>query len=152
MIQRIQSLYLSAVCIAMAAFLSTSVWMKVGLDRVYTMRPYALIASTNQYIIFPYGCCALCACYLIVTAVYAIIRHDNRKLQLHLTTRISLTLIILVGLIWVLVKKAHAAYLPHGYSSYKIGTLLPFIALVANLLARYHIQKDAQLVDQDRLR
>ncbi|CAH2559682.1 DUF4293 family protein [Cardinium endosymbiont of Oedothorax gibbosus] len=152
MIQRIQSLYLGTVSIIMVAFLRVAVWVKVDLDGVCTIRPYALIASTGQHIIFPYGLSALLACCLIVTATYAIIRHDNRKLQLRLTAGMNRILVILLILILVLIKKAHIAYLLSGYGSYKIGIMLPFIALVANLLARYHIKKDEQLVNEDRLR
>jgi len=154
MIQRMQSLYLGIVCMAIAAFLNVSVWVKVSLDRIYTIKPYALIVSrdsTDQYIIFPYGCCALCCCYLMGTAMYAIIRHNHRKLQLHLTTQITLLLMILGLGIWMFAS-AKAAYLPDGDSSYKIGNIFPFIALVANLLARHHIQKDIRLVDKDSLR
>ncbi|MGI2261986.1 DUF4293 family protein [Candidatus Cardinium hertigii] len=152
MIQRVQSLYLGIVCISIAAFLNVSVWVKVSLDRICTIKPYALILATDQYIIFPYGCCALYCCYLMGTAVYAMMRHNHRKLQLHLTTHITLLLMVLGGGIWMLVNKANAAYLPDGDSSYKIGIIFPFIALVANLLARHHIQKDIRLVDEDSLR
>ena len=152
MIQRIQSLYLGMVSTAMVAFLRLPVWVKVDLNRVCTMRPYALIASTDQYILFPYAASALLACFLILTAIYAIIRHDNRKLQLRLIAGMNRTLVILLILILVLIKKAYTAYLLNGYSSYKIGAVLPFIALVANLLARYHIKKDEALVNEDRLR
>lgn len=150
MIQRIQSLYLGTVCMAMVAFLRATVWVKVDLDGVFTIKPYALITSMAQYIIFPYGLSALLAVYLILTGIYAIMRHDDKKLQLRLTAGMNLTLVILMVLILILIKKAHAAYL--GYSSYKIGTIFPFIALVANLFARYHIKKDEQLVNEDRLR
>ena len=86
------------------------------------------------------------------TAVYAMMRHNHRKLQLHLTTHITLLLMVLGGGIWMLVNKANAAYLPDGDSSYKIGIIFPCIALVANLLARHHIQKDIRLVDEDSFR
>lgn len=152
MIQRMQSLYLGTVSIAMVAFLRAPVWVGVDLDSVFTMRPYALIASKGQHIIFPYGLSALLACCLIVSATYAIIRHDNRKLQLRLIAGMNRILVILLILILVLIKKAYTAHLLNGYGSYKIGTMLPFIALVANLLARYHIKKDEQLVNETRLR
>ncbi len=152
MIQRIQSLYLGAVCITMITFLRVVLWMKIDLNHVCTMRPYAMIASTGHYIIFPYGLSALLACFLIVTAIYTIIRHDNRKLQLRLMVGINLMLVVLMVLIWVLIKKANATYLLRGYSSPKIGSVLPCIALLANLLAAYHIKKDEALVNEDRLR
>ncbi|WP_243518311.1 MULTISPECIES: DUF4293 family protein [unclassified Candidatus Cardinium] len=152
MIQRIQSLYLSAVCMAMFIFLKLPIWEKVGLDSLCTIMPYALIICKEQSIIFPYSLSALLACCLALTAAYAIIRHDSRKLQLRLTARISLTLVLLIILTLVLIKKANTAYMLQGYSSYKIGIFFPFIALTANLLARYYIKKDEQLVNQDRLR
>ncbi|UWW97320.1 MAG: DUF4293 domain-containing protein [Candidatus Cardinium sp.] len=152
MIQRIQSLYLATVCITMVAFLRAAVWVKIGSDSLFTIRPYGLIASTGQYIIFPYGAPSLLICYLVLTAIYAIMRHDNRRLQLRLIAHMNLTLIVLMVLILVLINKANTTYLPNGYSSYKIATILPFIALIANLLAQRHIKKDEQLVNQDRLR
>lgn len=78
-------------------FFNVSVWVKVSLDRICTIKPYALILSTDQCIIFPYGCCALYCCYLMGTAVYAMMRHNHRKLQLHLTTHITLLLMVLGG-------------------------------------------------------
>ncbi|MDN5247492.1 MAG: DUF4293 domain-containing protein [Candidatus Cardinium sp.] len=152
MIQRIQSLYLGVVCMAMVAFLKVSVWVKVDWGYVCTMKSYALIVSTGQHIIFPYVASALLACCLMVTAVYTIIPHDNRKLQLRLVAGISRTLVVLLILIFMLIKKADAAYLLGGCSSYPIGSILPIIALIASLFARYHIKKDEQLVNADRLR
>ncbi|AXI24216.1 hypothetical protein CE557_394 [Cardinium endosymbiont of Sogatella furcifera] len=152
MIQRIQSLYLGVVCMAMVAFLKVSVWVKVDWDHAYTMKSYALIVSTGQHIIFPYAASALLACCLLVTAAYTIIRHDNRKLQLRLVAGIGRILVLLLLLIFMLIKKADAAYLLGGCGSYPIGIVLPIIALIATLFARYHIKKDEQLVNEDRLR
>lgn len=152
MIQRIQSLYLATVCITMATFLRATIWVKATSDSLLTIRPYALIAATGEYVIFPYGLPSLLICYLIVTAIYAIMRHDNRKLQLRLIAHMNLTLVITMALILVLINKANTIYLLNGHGSYKMGTILIFIALIANLLARYHIKKDEQLVNEDRLR
>ncbi|WP_419241873.1 DUF4293 domain-containing protein [Cardinium endosymbiont of Nabis limbatus] len=152
MIQRMQSLYLGAVCITMAAFLKASIWVKIDVGHVYTIKPYALIAATGQSITFPYSISALLASCLVLTAAYAIMRHDNRRLQLRLIARMNLIFVILMALILVLIKKVHATYLLSGHSSYQIGAILPFIALVASLLARHHIKKDEKLVNEDRLR
>ncbi len=137
---------------AMVAFLRAEVWVKSDLNAVFTMRPYALIAPTGEPAIFPYGLSALLACYLMVTAAYAIIRHDNRKLQLRLIASMNGVLAMLIILMWLLIKKADTAYLLSGHASYQTAFLLPFITWIANLLARYHIKKDEQLVNEDRLR
>lgn len=116
------------------------------------MRPYAMISSTGHYIIFPYGFSAFLAVCIILVAIYAIIRHDNRKLQLRLMVGINLMLVVLMVLIWVLIKKANATYLLRGCSSPKVGSILPCIALVAGLLAAHYIKKDEVLINEDRLR
>ena len=152
MIQRIQSLYLAAVFIAMIAFLSLPIWQKVDLGSICTITSYALIAFTDQYILFPYAFSALFACYIALTAAYAIVRHDNRKLQLRLVTGIILALILLLILVFFFIKKTNTAYLINGCSSYQIAIIFPFIALIATLLAAYHIKNDEQLANDDRLR
>lgn len=152
MIQRIQSLYLSSAVLAMIFFLGTPLWEKVAFDHLCTIKSYALLIDTDQKVLFPYGLAVLLASYLIFSAVYTIIRSDDRRLQVRLIVRMNLLLVLLLIFIFFLVKKTNALYLPGGYGTYKLGIVLPFIAVIVNLLAKYYIQKDEQLVNDNHLR
>lgn len=156
MLQRVQSIYLSSVCISMAILLNVSIWTKVSLNNAsyFAMKVYALVSSSGQYIIFPYGLSFLVASFVILVAAYTIFRHDSRKLQLQLISSTNGVLILLVVLVFYFIKKADGTYLTDGLSTYTYhaGISLPFIALVANLLARYHIKNDEHLVNEDSLR
>ncbi|ROT46900.1 DUF4293 domain-containing protein [Candidatus Cardinium hertigii] len=155
MIQRIQSLYLAVVSIFMVIFLCVSVWIKMSLHNAcsFLLTPYALVGSSGQYITMPYGLTCLLACLSILSAAYAIVRHDNRKLQLRLTFGINVILILLLVWVFWLIRKADSTYLlVDGISSYKAGIVLPFMALLANVLARHHIKNDERLVNEDNLR
>lgn len=154
MLQRVQSIYLAIVFMSMTVFIKVSVWVKVSLDgtRSLLLTPYALIDSAGSHILFPYHTSFLFTFFILVSLSYAVIRHNNRKLQLQLISAISFGLITLMLFLTYFIKKTDVVYIPDGLSTYKIGITLPCVALIASLLARHHIKNDEKLVNNDRLR
>lgn len=154
MLQRVQSIYLAVVFISIAALIKITIWTKTSVDGTCSLclNAYAVVHSSGQNTLFPYNSSLLLILFMLVFLVYTILRHDNRKLQLQLTTIIHAGLITLMVLLIFFIHKMDGVYFPNGLSNYKIGIVLPFIALVANLLAQHHIRHDERLVKNDNLR
>ena len=152
MIQRIQSLYLFAICMLIMAFMRASIWTKIDCHdaMVCRLQSYALVLATGKYILWPYGVPCLIALSIMGLALYAIIRHDNRKVQLHIMAGINLALVILMIFVFVLAETANNAYM--GVACYQAGMIFPCLSFIASLLARYHIRRDEQLVNANHLR
>ena len=130
MLQRIQSLYLAAICVTMATFLN---WKEI--------------------LSFNFSSLHKIACAIIIIAAYAIFQHNNRRLQLRLTSVINFISISWIMLsIFVSQIDCERCSGLISYKSCKMEILLFFLALVACILARHHIKKDEKLVNNDRLR
>jgi hypothetical protein len=160
MLQRIQTVFLLLIVIALCIFLFLPIWHKIDVATLhsYTMYAWKLkeVNATDNLInqpLMPYALLGSIAVAISLIALYEIIRFDNRRLQLQLGALNSLLLTVLLGSIVYLVTKNQTTLLPDTAGSYKIGFSMPIIAVINNLLANYFIRKDQKLVRSiDRIR
>jgi hypothetical protein len=160
MLQRIQTVFLLLIVLAMCTFLFLPIWHKIDPTILHSYTIYAWklkeVNPTNNLanqLFLPYALLGGIAIAIGLVASYETIRFDNRKLQLQLGALNSLLLTALVGLIVYLITKNQAALLPNVPGGYKSGFTMPIIAVISNLLANYFIRKDEKLIRSiDRIR
>ena len=153
MLQRIQTVFLCLLAVAMFIFLFLPIWCKVD---TLTLQNYTLYAwkleeinppANILHLFFkPYMLLGIIATTICLMSVYAIIRFDNRILQLKLGTLNSLFLTALIGILIWLLTKAQTSFLPEISGQYKIGFVMPVVGVVCNLLSNYFIKKDEKLI------
>ncbi|MDD9139653.1 MAG: DUF4293 domain-containing protein [Candidatus Cardinium sp.] len=138
MLQRIQSVYLGIIGIAMLFFLRL-------------VRPIIGEVSGGNVchagkLLYSLSIAAVClACFTIILTAYAIKRHDNRQLQFRLVCGLLLMLFLLTLLNVLCIYIQPASKWTHS--------LLCLISVgVFPLLAMYRIRKDDRLVRDDHLR
>ncbi|OJW69359.1 MAG: hypothetical protein BGO68_02855 [Candidatus Amoebophilus sp. 36-38] len=154
MLQRIQTMFLCMIVCSIFAFLFLPIWNKIDPNTThgYILYPWKLQdIHTTEHLsntwLMPYALLGSLSIVIILIAIYAIIRFDNRMLQLKLGALNSLLLTALLGTIVYLVTKNQSALLPEISGQYRIGFLMPIIAVVSNFLANYFIRKDEKLVN-----
>jgi hypothetical protein len=161
MLQRIQTVFLLLIVLAMCIFLFLPIWHKIDPTILHSYTIYAWkIKEVNppdnlvNQLFLPYALLGSIAVAIGLIALYEIIRFDNRRLQLQLGALNSLLLTALVGLIVYLVTKNQTTLLPNvAGGSYQFGFIMPIIAVIYNLLANYFIRKDEKLIRSiDRIR
>lgn len=152
MLQRLQTLFLLFIALAMFTFLFLPIWHKVDpiSCQSYTMcawRLQAIDPTNNQiYSLFmPYLLIGVLASVVILVALYELICYDNRGLQLKLGALNSLCMTGIMGLIVYLAVQNEAKLLTHVTGHYKPGFVLAVIAVVSNLIANQLIKRDEKL-------
>ncbi len=165
MIQRIQSIFLLLVAIAMGLMLAFDIWEKASvaeseavvlntyflthyqLEGAATTPPVNIIEQEASWYI------AILASLAAVVALYSIFRYDNRLLQIKLGALNSLLIggTLIACLILTISGEEMVATGDKG--EYLVGFYLPAVALICNMLANRFIRKDEALVrSADRFR
>lgn len=158
MIQRIQSVFLLLLALAMLAVLALPLWSKTDpishasltltafqLYRGASPDAGAVVASS-----WPIGALALTAA---ATAIYAIFQFRRRAVQLLLCSLNLLLVVATLGAAFLYSSRADAMLNVKMEGHYLAGFYLPTLALVLNLLASRYIRQDERLVrSMDRLR
>ena len=159
MIQRIQSIFLLIVAITMLVLFFVPICSKVGgpTGQAYTMGVIHLqqISTkgeiTNTF--FPYAFMGLLAGIAVSVAIGGIFSYSNRLTQIKLGILNTLIITVLVGLMLYLSIQNTPNRLPHTPGQYKLGFILPAIAIISNMLANHCIRRDQKLVkSSDRFR
>lgn len=160
MIQRIQTVFLLIVGIAMLVFLFAPLWQKVDTNSgaSYTLTAFYLETVTspeegvkNEF--DPYVIPGVLGILSVCVAFIAIGMYKKRMRQIMLSTLNSLLIGTALGLSAYWATQAEGNFLPGIQGSYSYGLFLPAIALVFNSLAVRFIRKDERLVrSMDRLR
>ena len=149
--QRIQTVFLVIVIIALLASLVLPIWsVEVnGETRVLTSF-YYLNNGTYQY--NPYSLTAIIAVAAATIALTEITKFKNRLTQIKLGALNSLFLVgVLFGSFYF--SNQLMKGLEGTKGQYGLGMWLPFVAVVCNLLANRFIRRDEKLVrDSNRLR
>ena len=165
MIQRIQSIFLLLVAVAMGLMLTFDIWQKVGpeqdqavvlnayflshlqIDGTLDAAPANIIEQEATWYI------AILASLTAVIALYSIFRYDNRLTQMKLAALNSLLIGITLGICIYLAYQGQQMLPGPGVGEYLIGIYLPGVAFVCNALANRFIKKDEALVrSADRFR
>lgn len=158
MIQRIQTVFLGLVAIAMFTMIFMPVWVKqqedpektIVLDTmgmVYSEGGEVKEQKNTMYI----GGIALVAAMLAIGSIFS---YKNRTKQIQLNLINALLLFVLAGInsYWVFYEGRNM-FAPENAGHFGFGFYLPLVALVMNSLANRFIMKDEKLVKSvDRLR
>ncbi|MGI9541830.1 MAG: DUF4293 domain-containing protein [Cyclobacteriaceae bacterium] len=159
MLQRVQSLFLAGVIIAMAVALLLPVWEEVhpNTNESLTVHTWYSIRSdasgVQETIYVPYLAAGVLVMITCIVAVVEFFKYNNRPTQLKLGKLNSLLLMAVLGLLFYLVYTQEDKILPNENGDYQAGIILPIVALLLNFMAGKFINKDEKLVRSvDRIR
>jgi hypothetical protein len=154
--QRIQTVFLAIVALAMAATIFFPVWVYLpGTENAHLLYPMHYTVKQNgvsniQY--FPYSLTAIFAVASATLALVSIGKYKNRLLQRKLGALNSLFMAATVGCSFYFANQLMHSHDAIG-QQYSLGLYLPIVAVIANFLANRFIMRDEKLVrDSDRLR
>lgn len=159
MIQRIQTVFLFLVAVAMVLVISFPIWQQVNPDQtqLVTLSAWSLdtkdvaadevVDSANKMHI---GILAILSAGL---AIFSLLQYKNRGKQMLLNMINSLVMVVNVGLIVWATHTANALINPQVNGAFVLGFWAIFGGMVMNMLANRFIRKDEMLVRSvDRIR
>ena len=159
MIQRIQTVFLFLVAIAMLLVIFFPAWHQVNPDQTQMMTLDAwnlttkdvasdeVIAKESKFFI---GLLALLAAGV---AIFSLLQYKHRPKQMFLNMMNSLVMLANVGLIVWITHTANEAFNPGVNGAFVLGFWAIFGGLVCNIIANRFIRKDELLVRSvDRIR
>ncbi|WP_291779951.1 DUF4293 domain-containing protein [Cecembia sp.] len=159
MIQRIQTVFLFLVAVAMLLVLVFPIWHQVNPDQtqIMTLDAWSLVTKDiasdeviekeNKMFI---GILAIAAAAL---AIFSLLQYKNRPKQMFLNMINSLVMLVIVGLMVWFTHSANEYFNPNVNGAFVLGFWATFGGLVMNLLANRFIRKDEMLVRSvDRIR
>ncbi|WP_080058728.1 DUF4293 domain-containing protein [Spirosoma aerolatum] len=157
MIQRVQTIFLFLIAVAMGTALATPLWEKSGTKST-EMAHLSALQYTQQQGVTTYAdtvwYLALLIALVGVVALYAIFQYRNRLTQTALCAVNALMLTAIMGI--VLYRTLYLGKLygdPENQGDFLTGFYAIIAALVFNALANRFIRRDEKLVrDSDRLR
>ena len=158
MLQRIQTLLLAVVAIAMLATTALPIWEKssAALNEKVTLTSYALeyfkgttsVSSTNTMVIVILAIISACI------AAFSITQYKKRMLQMTLGLINSILIAIVLGYTFYQVFKVGIpTFEPENKGSYGTGFYATVLAMLCNMIANRFIRRDEMLVKSaDRMR
>lgn len=158
MLQRIQTLLLAVVAVAMLATTALPMWEKSSatLNEKVTLTAYALeiyrgavsTSSTNTMLIVILAVISACV------AVFSITQYKKRMLQMTLGLINSILIAVVLGYTFYQVfKVAIPVFEPENQGSYRAGFFSTVLAMLCNMIANRFIRRDEMLVKSaDRMR
>ncbi|GAB3951376.1 hypothetical protein GCM10028805_31360 [Spirosoma harenae] len=157
MIQRVQTIFLFLIAVAMGVALSTPIWEKAG-PKSPEMAHLTALQYSQQEGVTTYAntiwYLALLISLVALTSLYAIFQYRNRLTQTALCAANALMLTAIMGIILyrtLYVGKAYGD--PSSQGEFLIGFYAIIASLVFNALANRFIRRDEKLVrDSNRLR
>ncbi len=162
MIQRIQSVFLFLIVVAMACLLFLPIWGKADANgQEYVLTAFALSATgtpASEAAAAPISkttiAIAVLAILAALVALYEIFQYKNRLTQMKLGMINSLLLAGVLGACFYYSSfVAEELVNPDTRGEYHAGFYLPVLAMVLNALSNRFIRRDEQLVRSvDRLR
>ena len=158
MLQRIQTLLLAVVAIAMLATTALPIWEKSSAasnERV-TLTSYALeyfkgsvaVSNTNTIVIIILAIISACI------AAFSITQYKKRMLQVTLGLINSILIAVILGYTFYQVFKVGIPmFEPENQGSYGTGFFATVLAMLCNMIANRFIRRDEMLVKSaDRMR
>ncbi|GAA5029719.1 membrane protein [Marivirga lumbricoides] len=160
MIQRIQTVFLLLVGIAMLVFLFAPIWQKQEINTAvsYTQTAFYMEKVTIeeegvQNTFMPYAIPGILGIISVCIAFITIGLYKKRMKQIILCAVNSIVIGVALGLSAYWATQAESNILQDIQGGYQYGLFLPAIAIVFNSLAGRFIRKDERLVrSMDRLR
>lgn len=159
MIQRVQSIFLFLVALAMIAVAFLPIWFQVNQDQTQAMDLTAwylavktipdgeiLTQTGNHYI-------GILAIISGILALYSLMQYRNRKKQMMLNMLNALLMGTTLGIVVFVSYQANLDFNPKVSGAYVIGFYSIIFALIMNIIANRFIRKDEMLVRSvDRIR
>lgn len=162
MIQRVQSIFLFLVTVAMLVVTYSTIWEQVNPEQTEKMKLSAWYLTTYEILngeegsvveqtnTFYIGILAIIAAVL---ALYSLFQYKNRTRQMFLNMINSLIMGTTLGIAVYLSYQANLDFNPSFGGAYVIGFYAIVAALILNVIANRFIRKDEMLVrDTDRIR
>ena len=161
MIQRIQSLFLTAVAVLMTCFLFLPIWEKrnphneeyVGLtafEFVYKEKSTVASPMDKETPVFYLAALAVVAG---VVALFSVFKYRNRLTQIKLGMVNSLLMAGMLGICVYFINKGHGLFDIENRGSFQAGFYMIVVAMLLNILANRFIKRDESLVRAaDRIR
>jgi uncharacterized membrane-anchored protein len=159
MIQRIQTVFLFLVAVAMVLEVSFPIWEQFNADQTQMMvlsawslntidiQTNAILTSENKIFI------ALLAIVSAGLAIFSIFQYKNRTKQMFVNMINSLVLVVNLALIIWISHSANQVFNPTEDGTFVFGFYAIFGGMIMNLLANRFIRKDELLVRSvDRIR
>jgi hypothetical protein len=158
MLQRIQTLLLALVAIAMLAVTALPMWEKssAALNEKVSLTSFALehfkatasVSSSNTMLI------AILAIISACIAAFSITQYKKRMLQMTLGLINSILIAVVLGYTFYLVFKVGIPmFEPDNQGSYGAGFIAAVVAMLCNMIANRFIRRDEMLVKSaDRMR
>ena len=157
MIQRVQTIFLFLVCVAMGVCLFSDSWQKSNANGeqavldAFTLQYQAagkLVSSTPTFYI------AILNVLVAGVALYSIFQYRNRLRQIKLGALNSLLMAVLLGcLMYFSTQMGEKLLAPTQQGQYTTGFFAVVIALISNTIANRFIRRDEHLVrSADRMR
>ncbi|GAB4028776.1 DUF4293 domain-containing protein [Spirosoma gilvum] len=157
MIQRVQTIFLFLIAVAMGTALATPLWEKTGA-KLPEMAHLSALQYTQQQGVTTYAdtiwYLALLIALVGLVSLYAVFQYRNRLTQTALCAVNALMLTAIMGIILYRTLYLGKAYgNPNDQGTFLTGFYAIIAALVFNALANRFIRRDEKLVrDSDRLR
>lgn len=157
MIQRIQSVYLFLIAVAMGVTLLNPIWEKVGTNPSDLARLTALEYSEKSGIstvVTPVWYLGVLILAVVVVAIYAITQYRNRLRQTLMCAINSLLMTGIMGItLYMTLYKGKEFGSPSDQGNFLLGFYAIIISLVLNTLANRAIRRDERTVrESERFR
>lgn len=162
MIQRVQTVFLFLVAVAMLVVTYSTIWEQVNPDQTEKMKLTAWYLTTyeiqngeeagvvDQKSTFYIGILAIVAAAL---ALYSLFQYKTRTRQMFLNMINSLVMGITLGIVVYQSYQANLDFNPSVGGAYVTGFYAIVAALILNVISNRFIRKDEMLVrDTDRIR
>ncbi|GAB3651824.1 DUF4293 domain-containing protein [Echinicola sediminis] len=159
MIQRIQTIFLLLVAVAMLLVTYFPIWSQVNTQQTETLTLTAwsmvhidvsngtVLETTSTFYI---GILAIVAA---IIALYSLSQFKTRTKQMFLNMINSLVMVVNLGIIVYQTYSANADFNPAASGAFMIGFYCIIVAMVFNIVANRFIRKDEMLVKSvDRIR
>ena len=153
MVQRIQTLFLLIVAIAMGAFIALPVWQKSSSDGLESISVDAFVIrhqlNAVQSEVEPVYFHLVLAVLAAGIALFAVFKYRNRLLQAALCAVNSVLMTVLLALVvYQTMFKAGKVFEPEAQGSYEYGFYALVVGMLANVLANRFIRKDEKMVKE----
>jgi glucan phosphoethanolaminetransferase (alkaline phosphatase superfamily) len=155
--QRMQTIFLLLVIIAMGAMLFLPIWDKTAGADYYELNAFRARMVAGEGLVtleyFPVFLISIVAILAIGIAAFEITQYRDRLTQMKLGALNSLIMSLALGLSVFFIFSADRSWHPEFQGNYRIGIWMPAMALIFNMLANRFIRRDENLVrSADRIR
>lgn len=148
MIQRIQSIFLLLVAVAMGAIVSSQIWVSAAESKQAVLTAMELTITENGSVIKSVNTIAIAVVAGLagIVALASLFSFKNRMNQMKLNLLNSLLIFAVIGLNLYYGYMQGTELMGGVQGQYKIGFFLPVFAILFNSLANRFIQKDEKKV------